>query len=484
MCDRDLVTLFPQVVDGARTWSDPPRRQPPTTWCVEEQDGTLRRGHGRGARPRRDAGGRDRRRRVRGRARAVGRRQQRRRPRTRRRGRLRAQRRARTRRCARPGSRSSRSKASSSVGAAAAGHCMTCPHRARPPYRPSLAGDTRCPYNLRNRSFLKEIDFEPRRAAVPARAVRGAEDREVRGHRGPTPRRQGDRADLREDLDPDASRVRGRGATTRARTSPTSIRPARSSVTRSRSPTPPGCSGGCTTPSSSAATRRTTSRNWPSYAGVPVYNGLTDEWHPTQMLADFLTMHEASGKPVRRARRTRSWATAGSTWVDRCWSWARSWAPTSGSPARPSCSRRPTSSTIADDIAATHRRPDHHHRRSRRRRSPASTSSTPTCGCRWARRRTCGTSGSICSRPYQVNRGAARRDREPRRPSSCTACPAFHDTNTVVGRRDHGADRHARRSRGDQRGVRGGQAQTVIVYVVWGSHALRISTLANLDPTC
>src|SRR5208337_1012513 len=29
-------------------------------------------------------------------------------------------------------------------------------------------------------------------------------------------------------------------------------------------------------------------------AGVPVYNGLTDEWHPTQMLADFLTMHESS----------------------------------------------------------------------------------------------------------------------------------------------------------------------------------------------
>jgi ornithine carbamoyltransferase len=33
------------------------------------------------------------------------------------------------------------------------------------------------------------------------------------------------------------------------------------------------------------------------HAGVPVYNGLTDEWHPTQMLADFLTMHETSGKP-------------------------------------------------------------------------------------------------------------------------------------------------------------------------------------------
>jgi ornithine carbamoyltransferase len=34
------------------------------------------------------------------------------------------------------------------------------------------------------------------------------------------------------------------------------------------------------------------------YAGVPVWNGLTDEWHPTQMLADFLTMTEHSPKPL------------------------------------------------------------------------------------------------------------------------------------------------------------------------------------------
>ena len=34
-----------------------------------------------------------------------------------------------------------------------------------------------------------------------------------------------------------------------------------------------------------------------AHAGVPVYNGLTNEWHPTQMLADFLTMHESSTKP-------------------------------------------------------------------------------------------------------------------------------------------------------------------------------------------
>jgi ornithine carbamoyltransferase len=34
------------------------------------------------------------------------------------------------------------------------------------------------------------------------------------------------------------------------------------------------------------------------WAGVPVYNGLTDEWHPTQILADFLTMREHIDKPL------------------------------------------------------------------------------------------------------------------------------------------------------------------------------------------
>ena len=37
-----------------------------------------------------------------------------------------------------------------------------------------------------------------------------------------------------------------------------------------------------------------------AHAGVPVYNGLTAEWHPTQMLADFLTMGESCGKPYDR----------------------------------------------------------------------------------------------------------------------------------------------------------------------------------------
>ncbi|MFC8708992.1 ornithine carbamoyltransferase [Streptomyces sp. NPDC057197] len=35
-----------------------------------------------------------------------------------------------------------------------------------------------------------------------------------------------------------------------------------------------------------------------AHAGVPVYNGLTDDWHPTQMLADVLTMTEHSARPL------------------------------------------------------------------------------------------------------------------------------------------------------------------------------------------
>ncbi|WP_421919934.1 ornithine carbamoyltransferase [Marinifilum sp.] len=36
------------------------------------------------------------------------------------------------------------------------------------------------------------------------------------------------------------------------------------------------------------------------HAGVPVWNGLTDEFHPTQILADFLTMMEHCDKPLHQ----------------------------------------------------------------------------------------------------------------------------------------------------------------------------------------
>lgn len=38
------------------------------------------------------------------------------------------------------------------------------------------------------------------------------------------------------------------------------------------------------------------------YAGVPVWNGLTNEYHPTQILADFLTMKEHTNKPLSEVK--------------------------------------------------------------------------------------------------------------------------------------------------------------------------------------
>ena len=38
------------------------------------------------------------------------------------------------------------------------------------------------------------------------------------------------------------------------------------------------------------------------YAGVPVWNGLTTEFHPTQILADFMTMMEHSDKPLNQMK--------------------------------------------------------------------------------------------------------------------------------------------------------------------------------------
>ena len=38
------------------------------------------------------------------------------------------------------------------------------------------------------------------------------------------------------------------------------------------------------------------------FAGVPVFNGLTDEYHPTQMVADVMTMREYSDKPLHEIK--------------------------------------------------------------------------------------------------------------------------------------------------------------------------------------
>lgn len=53
------------------------------------------------------------------------------------------------------------------------------------------------------------------------------------------------------------------------------------------------------------------------FAGVPVFNGLTDEYHPTQMIADVLTMRENSDKPLHDISYAYL-ATPATTWGTRC----------------------------------------------------------------------------------------------------------------------------------------------------------------------
>ena len=148
-----------------------------------------------------------------------------------------------------------------------------------------------------------------------------------------------------------------------------------------------------------------------AHAGVPVYNGLTDEWHPTQMLADFLTMHEASNKPYDRL----SYAYVG----DCRFNMGRSllvMGALMGSDVRlagprraaPAQGRRPA----RRGHRRPHRRPHHGDRRPGGRRRRASTSSTPTSGSRWARPRTSGPTASAAG-AVPGERGAAGQDREP-----------------------------------------------------------------------
>lgn len=77
------------------------------------------------------------------------------------------------------------------------------------------------------------------------------------------------------------------------------------------------------------------------YAGVPVFNGLTNEFHPTQMLADALTMREHSDKPLNQIAFAYVVMRV-TTWPIRCWCWLRNWAWMCVSVRRKVCGRLKT----------------------------------------------------------------------------------------------------------------------------------------------
>ncbi len=168
-----------------------------------------------------------------------------------------------------------------------------------------------------------------------------------------------------------------------------------------------------------------------AHAGVPVYNGLTDEWHPTQMLADMLTMHEHA---------KRDWTEISYAFMGDCrCNMARSLLVTGallGSDVR---LVGPRSLWPADDVVSA------------ANDLAAATGATVTLTDQidqgldgvdfvhtdvWV---SMGESKEVwlerseLLKRYQVNRAALARTGNPDvRFMHCL--PAFHDTNTVVGR--------------------------------------------------
>ncbi len=170
-----------------------------------------------------------------------------------------------------------------------------------------------------------------------------------------------------------------------------------------------------------------------AWAGVPVYNGLTDEWHPTQILADFLTMREHVRKPLERGRRSATSATPASTWPTPTSSAARSWAWTCGIAAPKALWPRAEVVDLAREIAAGAPAPGSRSPRTSRtavrgvrRRSP------PTSGSRWARPDEVWDERISCSSP---TRSTPRRWRSTGNPDVkfMHCLPAFHNADTEVG---------------------------------------------------
>jgi ornithine carbamoyltransferase len=151
-------------------------------------------------------------------------------------------------------------------------------------------------FNLRNRSFLKEIDFEPRELRFLlqlSEALKIAKYAGTEGHR-----LAGKEVALIFEKTSTRTRSAFEVAAYDEGAHVTYLDPSGSQMGHKESIADTArVLGRMYDAIEYRGNRQVDVEELAEYAGVPVYNGLTDEWHPTQMLADFLTMHESSNKP-------------------------------------------------------------------------------------------------------------------------------------------------------------------------------------------
>jgi ornithine carbamoyltransferase len=151
-------------------------------------------------------------------------------------------------------------------------------------------------YNLRNRSFLKEIDFEPGELRFLLRLSEALKLAKYAGTE--THRLEGKEVALIFEKTSTRTRAAFEVAAFDQGAHVTYLDPSGSQLGHKESVADTArVLGRMFDAIEYRGNKQADVETLSEFAGVPVYNGLTDEWHPTQMLADFLTMHEASNKP-------------------------------------------------------------------------------------------------------------------------------------------------------------------------------------------
>jgi ornithine carbamoyltransferase len=154
------------------------------------------------------------------------------------------------------------------------------------------------PYNLRNRSFVKEIDFSP--AELRFLLKLSADLKEAKYTGTEQPRLSGKNIALIFEKTSTRTRCAFEVAAFDQGAHVTYLDPSGSQMGHKESTEDTArVLGRYYDAIEYRGKSQATVETLAEYANVPVYNGLTDEWHPTQMLADFLTMAEHSGKEYR-----------------------------------------------------------------------------------------------------------------------------------------------------------------------------------------
>src|SRR6476661_7123873 len=153
------------------------------------------------------------------------------------------------------------------------------------------------PFNLRHRSFLKELDFEPDELRFLLRLSRDLKAAKYGGYE--TPRLQGKNVALIFEKTSTRTRTAFQVAATDQGASVTYLGPSGSQIGHKESMKDTARVLGRTYDGIEyRGYAQATVEILAANAGVPVWNGLTDEFHQTQILADVLTMTEHSDKPL------------------------------------------------------------------------------------------------------------------------------------------------------------------------------------------